>query len=59
MKTRKRKNTAAKWIIGILAAAAAAVLIFILSIFAIDPMFHYHASAEVSVVSACQRALSE
>ena len=43
MKTGKRKNTAAKWIIGILAAAAAAVLIFILSIFAIDPMFHYHA----------------
>ena len=42
MKTGKRKNTAAKWIIGILAAAAA-VLIFILSIFAIDPMFHYHA----------------
>lgn len=43
MKTGKRKNTAIKWIIGILAAAAAAVLIFILSIFAIDPMFHYHA----------------
>lgn len=43
MKTGKRKNTAVKWIIGILAAAAAAVLIFILSIFAIDPMFHYHA----------------
>ena len=43
MKTWKRKNTAVKWIIGILAAAAAAVLIFILSIFAIDPMFHYHA----------------
>lgn len=35
MKTGKRKNTAIKWIIGILAAAAAAVLIFILSIFAI------------------------
>ena len=44
MKTGKRKNTAVKCIIGILAAAAAAVLIFILSIFAIDPMFHYHAS---------------
>lgn len=43
MKTWKRKNTAVKWIIGILAAAVAAVLIFILSIFAIDPMFHYHA----------------
>lgn len=43
MKTGKRKNTAIKWIIGILAAAAASVLIFILSIFAIDPMFHYHA----------------
>lgn len=43
MKTGKRKNTAVKWIIGILAAAVAAVLIFILSIFAIDPMFHYHA----------------
>lgn len=28
MKTGKRKNTAVKWIIGILAAAAAAVLIF-------------------------------
>lgn len=43
METGKRKNTAVKWIIGILTAAAAAVLIFILSIFAIDPMFHYHA----------------
>ena len=43
MKTGKRKNTAIKWIIGILTAAVAAVLIFIFSIFAIDPMFHYHA----------------
>ena len=63
MKTGKRKNTAAKWIIGILAAAAAAVLIFILSIFAIDirnrPDVPLSCSAEVSVVSACQRALSE